>query len=67
MAMLIKYLDGRVELIPEAVSVDPHNFHEGMYDFYDARGNLLRQISLYDRITWELTDEPETNSQAKDK
>lgn len=58
--MLIKYGDGTTELIPEAVRVDEQNFHEGMYDFYDAGGVLLRQISMHSGITWELTDEPKS-------
>ena len=65
MAMRITYDDGRVELIPEAVRIDTQNFHEGMYDFYDERGNLLRQIDMYSRITWELVDEAESSSEAQ--
>lgn len=58
MAMLVTYEDGSTELIPEAVRVDQQNFHEGMYDFYDERGTLLRQIDMHRRIKWELVDEP---------
>ena len=43
MAMLITYEDGSTEIIPEAARVDEQNFHEGMSDFYDERGSLLRQ------------------------
>jgi hypothetical protein len=63
MALRITYADGRVELIPKAVRVDQQNFHEGMYDFYDERGVLLRQIDMYNRITWELVDEEETGAE----
>lgn len=42
MTMKITYPDGSTEIIPEATKVDSQNFHEGMYDFYDDRGNLLR-------------------------
>ncbi|HKR00007.1 MAG TPA: hypothetical protein VJT09_04995 [Pyrinomonadaceae bacterium] len=59
MAMLVIYEDGTTEIIPEAVRVDTQNFHEGMYDFYDERGALLRQIDMHSRIKWELVDEPE--------
>ena len=59
MTMRITYPDGVVELIPEAVRVDTQNFHEGMYDFYDERGNLLRQIDMHSRIRWELVSETE--------
>ncbi len=47
MAMLITYPDGSTELIPQAVRVDETNYHEGMYDFYDASGMaLLRQLDM---------------------
>ncbi len=58
MAMLITYPDGSTEIIPEARRVDQQNFHEGMYDFYDERGVLLRQIDMHSKIEWELVDEP---------
>ena len=61
MAMLITYPDGSTELIAEAVRVDQQNFHEGMFDFYDKTGNLLRQIDMGSGIKWELVAEPETN------
>lgn len=61
MTMRITYPDGTVELIPEAVKVDQQNFHEGMYDFYDERGNLLRQIDMHSRIRWELMSEAEND------
>ena len=63
MAMLITYEDGTTEIIPEATRVDAQNFHEGMYDFYDERGTLLRQIEMHSRIKWELVDEPEGQCQ----
>ena len=59
MAMRIKYPDGSTEIIPLAERVDEQNYHEGMYDFYDANGTLLRQINMHSRITWERVDEPE--------
>jgi len=60
MAMLITYPDGSREIIARATRVDPHNFHEGMYDFYDDGGALLAQIDMYKSIKWELIDEPES-------
>ena len=65
MAMIITYPDGTTELIPRAVHVDQQNFHEGMYDFYDEGGVLLKQISMGSGISWELVDEPEINPQEK--
>lgn len=60
MAMLVIYPDGRTELIERAVRVDEHNFHEGMYDFYDESGMvLLRQIHMGSGIKWELVEESE--------
>jgi hypothetical protein len=55
--MRITYPDGFAEIIPEATRVDQQNFHEGMYDFYDARGNLLRQIDMDSGIKWEIADD----------
>jgi hypothetical protein len=63
MVMLITYEDGSTELIPEATRVDEQNFHEGMYDFYDERGVLLRQIDMHSRIKWELVDEPQKQAE----
>jgi len=54
MSMRITYPDGTTEIIPEATRVDQQNFHEGMYDFYDERGNLLRQIDMHSGIKWEI-------------
>ncbi len=54
-AMIVKYPNGRTELVPGAVRVDQQNFHEGMYDFYDKRGNLLKQSSMSSYIKWENT------------
>ena len=59
MAMRITYPDGSTEIIAHASRVDTQNFHEGMYDFYDERGTLLRQIDMHSRISWNLVDEPE--------
>ena len=61
MTMRISWSDGSTEIIPEAVSVDTKNFHEGMYDFYDQRGNLLRQIDMHENIKWELVNEEAGN------
>ena len=58
MTMRITYPDGSIEIISEAARVDQQNFHEGMYDFYDERGTLLRQIDMHSRIKWEIVDEP---------
>jgi hypothetical protein len=54
MAMKITYPDGSVEIIPDAIRVDEQNFHEGMYDFYDERRNLLKQIDMGSGIRWEI-------------
>ena len=54
MPMKITYPDGTTEIIPEATRVDQQNFHKGMYDFYDERGNLLRQIDMHSGIKWEV-------------
>lgn len=62
MAMLIKYRDGSSELLPGATRVDQQNYHEGMFDFYDKNGNLLKQIDMYMEISWEHADEPTSNS-----
>ena len=52
-AMKVTYADGSTEIIEDAVRVDTQNFHEGMFDFYDERGNLLRQIDRGSGISWE--------------
>jgi len=57
MSMRITYPDGTTEIIPEATRVDQQNFHEGMYDFYDERGNLLRQIDMHCGIKCEIADD----------
>ena len=54
--IIVKYPDGTVELIDGAVRVDTQNFHEGMYDFYDGSGNLLRQFDMGSGISWEEID-----------
>jgi hypothetical protein len=59
MTMKITYPDGTTEIIPEATRVDQQNFHEGMYDFYDERGTLLRQIDMGSGIKWEIADDPD--------
>lgn len=65
MTMRITYPDGSTEIIPEAIRVDQQNFHEGMYDFYDEQGVLLRQIDMLSGITWELVDEPRESADRK--
>jgi hypothetical protein len=62
MAMKITYEDDTIEILPEAVRVDTKNFHEGMCDFYDKNGNLLKQISLFVNISWEIIGMPENDS-----
>ncbi|HLA96065.1 MAG TPA: hypothetical protein VK612_10105, partial [Pyrinomonadaceae bacterium] len=52
-AMVITYPDDRKETIDGAVRVDTQNYHEGMFDFYDASGNLLTQIEMGSGIEWE--------------
>jgi hypothetical protein len=59
MSTRITYPDGTTEIISEATRVDQQNFHEGMYDFYDERGNLLRQIDMHSGIKWEIADNPD--------
>ena len=53
-AIVVKYKDGRTEVIKDAVRVDTQNFHEGMFDFYNARDTLLKQISMNEDISWEV-------------
>ena len=62
MTVRITYPDGSTEIVAEATRVDQQNFHEGMYDFYDERGTLLRQIDMHSRIKWEIVDDPEETS-----
>jgi len=60
MTMKITYPDESTEIVNGATRVDAQNFHEGMYDFYDDRGNLLTQIDMGSGIKWEIikdTDE----------
>lgn len=57
MTMRITRPDGSTEIIQKATRVDTQNFHEGMYDFYDERGNLLKQIDMHEQIRWELLDD----------
>ena len=52
--IIVKYPDGTSETIEGAVRVDTQNFHEGMLDFYDERGNLLRQIDMGSGISWDV-------------
>ena len=51
--IVITFPDGSTEVLEDAVRVDTRNFHEGMYDFYDIRGNRLKQIEMGSAITWE--------------
>jgi len=57
MTIKVTYPDGSTELIADATTVDQQNFHEGMYDFYDARGNLLQQIPMGSGIHWDLIED----------
>jgi len=57
MTMRITYPDGSTEIVAGSTRVDQQNFHEGMYDFYDDQGTLLRQIDMHARIKWELIQE----------
>ena len=63
MAMLVTYPDGSTELVARAVRVDQQNYHEGMFDFYDETGNLLKQIDMGSGIKWEPAAEPEASQQ----
>jgi hypothetical protein len=60
-AIIVSYPDGRIETIEGAVRVDTQNYHEGMFDFYDERGNLLRQIWMGSGINWEAVNAGEEN------
>lgn len=53
-AFIVSYPDGTSEIVAGAVRVDTQNYHEGMFDFYDDRGNLLKQISMSANINWEI-------------
>jgi hypothetical protein len=53
-SMIVTYANGATEIIAEAVRIETDNYHEGMFDFYDSRGNLLRQISMSEDISWEI-------------
>lgn len=59
MTMKVTYPDGSIEIIPDATKVDTQNFHEGMFDFYDEAGTLLKQIDMGSGIKWEVSDAPE--------
>lgn len=50
----ITYPDGSTEIVENAVRIDTQNFHEGMFDLYDERGDLLRQISMSAGIKWDM-------------
>lgn len=56
-AIIVSYADDTSEIIAGAVRVDTQNYHEGMFDFYDGRGNLLKQISMNANIRWETVKE----------
>ena len=63
MTMRITYPDGSTEIIPEAIRVDQQNLQEGVYDFYDKHGVLLKRIDMNSNIKWELVDEPVQSSE----
>jgi Cysteine-rich CWC len=52
-AMKLTYPDGSEEILPGAVRVDTTNYHEGMFDFYDAHGNLMKQVAMGSGVNWE--------------
>lgn len=58
--IIVTYPSGQTEVIAEAVRVDTQNFHEGMFDFYDKRGNLLKQISMHSDIKWDCVSANKT-------
>jgi len=53
-SIIVTYPDGTTETVPGAVRVDRENYHEGMFDFYDEHGTLLKQISMSANIDWEI-------------
>lgn len=57
------YPNGSSKIIPEAIKVDQQNFHEGMFDFYDARGNLLKTSQYGQRHTWDEVAEAPADSE----
>ncbi|MEP7076244.1 MAG: cysteine-rich CWC family protein [Acidobacteriota bacterium] len=61
-SMLIRYPDGSTEFVAGAVRVDAQNFHEGMIDFYDANGGLLKQVDMGSGVSWDAIGEgPSSN------
>ncbi len=48
----LKYPNGKIERVEGAVKVDTTNYHEGMYDIYDANGNLLKQVDMMSDVSW---------------
>lgn len=56
-AMKLTYPDGSVEIVRDAARVDTTNYHEGMFDFYDARGNLLKQVAMGSGVNWDDVSE----------
>ncbi len=48
----LKYPNGKIETVEGAVKVDTTNYHEGMYDIYDANGNLLKQVDMMSGVSW---------------
>ena len=59
-AIIITYPNGDTAIVTGAVRVDTQNFHEGMVDFYDERGNLLKQISMHSNIKWDCVSANKT-------
>lgn len=55
-SMIVTFADGATEMIAGATRVDTTNYHEGMFDFYDERGTLLKQISMSADIEWKSID-----------
>jgi hypothetical protein len=55
-SIIVTYPNGATEIIAGGSRVDTQNFHEGMFDFYDNRGTLLKQISMSANIEWKIID-----------
>lgn len=55
-SIVVTYPNGTIEIISGGSRVDTQNFHEGMIDFYDERGTLLKQISMNANIEWKIID-----------
>jgi len=54
--IIVTYPNGASEIIHGAVRVDTRNYHEGMFDFYDEHGTLLKQITMNANIEWKIVN-----------